>query len=221
MQESSLHASIKTWFTHDVNQQEVYIDGFLIDAVCKDLLVEIQTRSFYQLKAKLSTLLKNYKVRVAHPIAAEKWIIYLPANGDESIRRRKSPKHGRYEHLFRELVYISQLVFDPNFSIELLLTHEEEIRRDDGLGSWRRKGWSIIDRRLIEVTDQVILSSVSDYQMFLPENLPQPFTTRNLSLSLHIPHSLAQKMAYCLRSMDIISISDKRGRENLYITRCE
>jgi hypothetical protein len=221
MQESSLHASIKTWFTQDVNQQEVYIDGFLIDAVCKDLLVEIQTRSFYQLKDKLSTLLKNYKVRVAHPIAKEKWIIYLPADGDEAIRRRKSPKRGRYEHLFRELVYISQFVFDPNFSIEILLTHEEEIRRDDGLGSWRRKGWSIIDRRLIEVTNQVILSSVSDYQMFLPENLPQPFTTRNLSLSLHIPHSLAQKMAYCLRSMDIISISDKRGRENLYITRCE
>ncbi len=221
MQESSLHASIKTWFTQDVNQQEVYIDGFHIDAVCKDLLVEIQTSSFYQLKAKLSTLLENHKVRVAHPIAAEKWIIYLPADGDEAIRRRKSPKHGRYEHLFRELVYISQFVFDPNFSIEILLTHEEEIRRDDGLGSWRRKGWSIIDRRLIEVTDQVILSSVSDYQMFLPENLPQPFTTRNLSLSLHIPHSLAQKMAYCLRSMDIISISDKRGRENLYITRCE
>ncbi len=221
MQESSLHASIKTWFTQDVNQQEVYIDGFLIDAVCKDLLVEIQTRSFYQLKAKLSTLLKNYKVRVVHPIAAEKWIIYLPADGDEAIRRRKSPKHGRYEHLFRELVYISQFVFDPNFSIEILLTHEEEIRRDDGLGSWRRKGWSIIDRRLIEVTDQVILFSVNDYQMFLPENLPQPFTTKNLSLSLHIPHRLAQKMAYCLRSMDIISLCDKRGRENLYITRCE
>lgn len=218
MQESSLHASIKTWFNQDVNQQEVYIDGFLIDAVCKDLLVEIQTRSFYQLKAKLSTLLKNYKVRVAHPIAAEKWIIYLPADGDKAIKRRKSPKHGRYEHLFHELVYISQFVFNPNFSIEILLTHEEEIRRDDGRGSWRRKGWSIIDRRLIEVTDQVILSSVNDYQLFLPDNLPQPFTTRNLSISLHIPHRLAQKMAYCLRSMDIISISDKRGRENLYIT---
>ena len=221
MQEYSLHASIKTRFTQDVNQQEVYIDGFLIDAVCEDLLVEIQTRNFYQLKAKLSILLKNYKVRVVHPIAAEKWIIYLPADEDEAIKRRKSPKHGRYEHLFRELVYISQFVYDLNFSIEILLTHEEEIRRDDGLGSWRRKGWSIIDRRLIEVTDQVILSSVEDYRMFLPENLPQPFTTRNLSLSLHIPHRLAQQMAYCLRSLDIITVSDKRGRENLYITRCE
>ena len=221
MQESSLHASIKTWFNQDVKQQEVHIDGFLIDAVCNDLLVEIQTRSFYQLKAKLSTLLKNYKVRVAHPIAAEKWIIYLPADGDDAIKRRKSPKHGRYEHLFHELVYISQFVFNPNFSIEILLTHEEEIRRDDGRGSWRRKGWSIIDRRLIEVSDQVVLSSVRDYLMFLPDNLPQPFTTRNLSISLHIPHRLAQKMAYCLRSMDIISISDKRGRENLYITCCE
>ena len=75
MQEYSLHASIKTRFTQDVNQQEVYIDGFLIDAVCEDLLIEIQTKNFYQLKAKLSTLLKNYKVRVVHPIAAEKWII--------------------------------------------------------------------------------------------------------------------------------------------------
>jgi len=221
MKESSLHASLKTCFTQDVNQQEVYIDGFLIDAVCKNLLIEIQTKNFYQLKPKLYTLLKNYKVRVAHPIAVEKWIIYLPADGDEAIKRRKSPKHGRYEHLFHELVYLSQFVFDPNFSIEIILTHEEETRRDDGLGSWRRKGWSIIDRRLIEVTDRVILYSVNDYQMFLPENLHQPFTTRNLSLSLHIPHRLAQKMAYCLRSMDIISLSGKRGRENLYITCCE
>src|SRR5688572_30856194 len=47
-------------------------------------------------------------------------------------RRRKSPKKGRVEDLFWELVSIPQLLMNPNFSLEVLMISGEEVRRYNG-----------------------------------------------------------------------------------------
>jgi hypothetical protein len=120
------------------------------------------------------------------------------------------------EHLFKELVRLPTLVKEPNFSVEVLLTQEEEIWQDDGKGSWRRKGWSIVDRRLLNVIDRIVFTGPPDFHTLLPTALPQPFTTYDLAQTLSMPRSLAQKMVYCLKEMEILSIVGKTGRSNLY-----
>ena len=127
LNEMSLHSALKAWYKHPGDRLEVNIDGFVVDIIRADHLVEIQTRNFSAIKHKLIKLIDHHKVRLVHPIPREKWIIRVDSNGRKSIGRRKSPKRGRIEHLFTELVSFPDLVAHPNFSIEVLFTQEEEI----------------------------------------------------------------------------------------------
>jgi hypothetical protein len=128
------------------------VDGYYIDIVHGGLLIEIQTGNFTALKRKLARLLVNHRVCVVYPIAQERWVRRITAEGQQ-ISRRKSPKKGRIEELFVELVRLPHLVSHPNFSLKALLIQEEVIWRDDGQGSWRRKGWSVADRLLLDVVE--------------------------------------------------------------------
>jgi hypothetical protein len=217
LKESSLHAALKEWYARPGDQFEVPVDGFVIDILRDALLIEIQTRNFSALKAKLARLVERYPLRLVYPVAKEKWIVRLDPTGGRQLSRRKSPRRGTVEHLFLELVRIPALVNHPNFSLEVILTKEEELWRDDGQGSWRRKGWSIADRRLLDVVQSVPLNNPADFLALLPETLPRPFTTRDLARSLGQPAYLAGKMAYCLRRMGAIETIGKRGRSYLYM----
>jgi hypothetical protein len=181
------------------------------------MLIEIQTSNFTNLKLKLVKLIQYYPVRLVYPIAKEKWVVRISRDGRTILTRRRSPKHGRVEHLFKELVTFPALVKKPNFSIEVLFTQEEEVWRDDGKGSWRRKGWSIVDRRLIRVLERVNLTNPQDFRQLLPAKLPVPFNSQDLALTLKLPRSLAQKMIYCLREMEVLEVVGKQGKGWLYL----
>jgi hypothetical protein len=213
----SLHAALKTWYMQPGDEIEMRVDGYVVDIVRGDLLIEIQTRHFSALKHKLSNLMTHHRVRLVHPIPRQKWIQRVSNNGHKQISRRKSPKRGRVEHLFSELVSFPKLAANTNLSIEVLLTQEEEIWKNDGKGSWRRKRWSIHDRRLLNVLESVILSSISNYQNLLPSSLPQEFTAADLKEALRLNYRLAGKMAFCLREMGAIKQIGKKGNAFLYI----
>ena len=214
--EKSLHAKLKEWYSRPGDRFEEAIDGFHIDIVRDKLLIKIQTQQFSSIKRKLEALVKKHTVRLVFPIARGKWIVRFAKDGTTLLGRRKSPRKGKIFHLFEELVSIPSLIKHRNFSIEVLFTLEEEIRRDDGLGSWRRKGWSIADRRLLEVTDKHIFKSPSDLLALMPAILPDPFSTKDLAECTGHPRWLAQKMAYCLRKMGTIEAVGKSGNSVLY-----
>lgn len=215
-QEKSLHAALKQWYALPGDRLEVPVEGYQIDIVRGDLLIEIQTRNFSALKQKLLVLLENHPVRLVYPIALEKWILRQEAPGEEISGRKRSPRRGRLDHLFGELVRLPQFVRYPNFTFEVLFTREEELRVNDGKGAWRRKGWSIADRRLVEVVDRAVLETPADFKVFLPPELPSIFTARDLARARGIPAYLARKMVYCLREMGIVEIAGKKRRAYLY-----
>ncbi len=216
LREKSLHSSLKDWYAQSGDHMEAEVDGFHIDIIRDDLLIEIQTTNFSSLKRKLKKLIENHPLRLVFPIAREKWIVRLAADGVTQIGRRKSPKKGNLFHLFEELVSIPALIRHPNFSLEVLLIQEEEVRCDDGTGSWRRKGLRIADHRLIEVLDQHIFKEPSDLFALIPPDLTDPFSTKELAEGIDQPRWIAQKMAYCLRNMGIIEIVGKNGNSLLY-----
>lgn len=217
MQEHSLHADLKQWYTQPGDRVEVYVDGFLVDILRGDLLIEIQTRNFSALKRKLTVLADRHPVRLVYPIAQEKWIVRLAADGGTQVGRKRSPKRGRPIQLFEELVGLAHLMSNPNFSLEVLLSQEEEVRCNDGRGSWRRKGWSVTDRRLIGVVDQLLFQFPSDFRVFLPPTLTEPFTNSDLADALGERLYLAQKITYCLRKMGLLNVVGKRGKALLYL----
>ena len=213
--ERSLHASIISWYSKEGDRFEVKVDGFIIDIVRDNLLIEIQTRNFSAIGRKLRSLLKNHKVKLVYPVPVEKLIITIDAQDGSVISKRKSPKKGSAVEVFNELVRIPDLINDENFMIEILLIREEEIRCKDGKGSWRRKGTSIIDRKLLEVTGQVLLCNKEDFLKFLSPELNQSFTNKILAQNMCIPISKVRKMTYCMRKMGVIMETGKIGNELL------
>ena len=127
--ERSLHAALKRWYRGPGDQFEVPLEGYHIDLVREDLLIEIQTRNFYALRRKLPKLLEGHRLRLVHPIAVEKWLVRVAADGETEIGRRRSPKRGAFADIFDELVHVPTLLTHPNFSLDILLVREEEIRR--------------------------------------------------------------------------------------------
>ncbi len=218
LNEKPLHSALKTWYAGPADQVEVEVDGFVIDIVRDDLLIEIQTKSFTSMKRKLLTLTEDHKVRLVHPIAATKWIVRLDKDGETRLSRRKSPKHGCVEHVFPELVTFPQLLMHPNFSLEVLLIHEEELRVHEKGRGWRRKGWIIQERRLIEVVDRKRFDTPEDMRAVVPDTVPDPFTTADLSEATGLPRWLSQKAAYCLRVMGAIEAVGKTGNAICYAT---
>ncbi len=213
--EKSLHASLKVWLSRPGDQQEIRVDGFVIDIVRGDRLIEIQTRNFGAMKRKLARLLPHHPVHLVHPIAVEKWIVRQTAVGDP-IQRRKSPKRGQIIDIFTELVRIPHLLSHPNLTITVLLTQQEEIWRDDGQGSWRRKRWSIHDHRLLNVIAEHTFHTQNDWLRLLPDALPQPFTNRELATALPCRLNLAQKTTYTLRHANLIETVGKQGNALLF-----
>ncbi len=216
MVEFSLHDSIKEWYFEPGDKLEDSIGRYVIDIVRGEVLIEIQTKNFSTIKQKLEDLLKSHKVRLVYPIHLMKWIVRLEKGNLKILSRRKSPKKGRVEEIFYELVYISDLLSEKNFSLEVVLVHSEELLVNDGNGSWRRNGWSIHDRKLLKVVDKKDFNSPENLRELLPIDLPPKFTTLDLAKSLALRISLARKMVYCLRKIEVISVIGKRGRMLLY-----
>jgi hypothetical protein len=84
------------------------------------------------------------------------------------------------------------------------MIEEEEIWCDDGRGSWTRKGASIEDKKLIRVFERTIFENKVDFLKILPENLPDPFSNRNLAEGLGIPINQSRKITYSLRRIGTI-----------------
>jgi hypothetical protein len=217
LNEKPLHAALKAWYAQPGDRFEVAVDGSIIDIVRGELLVEIQTRSFSSLKRKLESLTAGHPVRLVYPIAVEKWILRLSDDGSGQEGRRKSPKRGAIPELFRELVSFPQLICHPNFSLEVLLIQEEEVRQQGAARNWRRRGWGTVERRLIRVLDRRLFATPADLAVLIPASLAEPFSTKELAEAISQPRWLAQKMIYCLRGMGAVSEAGKQGRSTTYV----
>ena len=211
LREKPLHASLKRWYARPGDRIEAPVDRFVIDLVRDDLLIEVQTRGFSSMKQKLADLLDlGHHVRIVHPIALDRWIVKVDAHGDV-VSSRRSPRHGDPTDLFAELVSFPDLVGHPGLQIHLILIHEEEYRRHTPNRAWRRKGWTVLERRLIDVVDTLMISGPEDLADLLPADLPDPFTTEDLATALGRTRRAAQQMAYCLRMAGAVSPVGKVG----------
>jgi len=219
LNENPLHAAVKAWYAGPDDHTEVALGGYVIDLVRADgELVEVQTANFGQMRAKLTALLPDHRVRLIYPVAQEKWIVKVSEDG-EILSRRKSPKAGRVEMVFKELVGIPQLLDHPNLRLDVLMVQAEEFWRAHDKGGkrgWRRGGWIIHDRRLLAVVACHTFTENAHLATLLPEGLPDPFTTADLAARAKLPRRLAGQMAYCLREMCQIQTVGKLGNSWLY-----
>jgi hypothetical protein len=220
LNEKSLHAALKAHYARLGDVVEAVVDGYVIDLVRDDLLIEVQTGNFAALKDKLEALLDEHRVLLVYPIAQTKWIVKVAADEGQATReclsRRRSPKRGCCLDIFDELLRIPHLAGHPNLTLELVLCAIDEIRCDDGRGRWRRKGVSILDQELVDVLGTMRLTQLADFVALLPDDLTEPFTNRALAEAAGIRLRLAQRVTYALRHMGALQQVGFEGRAHLY-----
>ena len=199
---------------------EVPVDGYVIDLVRSDrtngeLLVEFQTGGFSALRRKLPALLERHAVHLVTPVAVARHILKVDPSG-ELLSQRRSPKRGRVEDIFAELVSIPALLSHPRFTLEVVLVELEEIRVHGTARAFRRRGWVVTGRALRKVLERVAVSTEAHALALLPSGLPDTFTTAEIAASGALPRRLAQQMAYCLLALGCIERVSKRGNAHCY-----
>ena len=105
LREGPLHAAIKDWLARPGDRLEVRVGRFVIDLVRADgELVEIQTGGFGPLGPKLDALLDVHRMRIVHPVPAERRILRVDDAGHYSrgcgpqCPRRLEGRMGALDH---------------------------------------------------------------------------------------------------------------------------
>ena len=218
LNERSLHRALKALYAAPGSLSEQLIEGYVVDVLIGQRIVEIHTGSFSPLKRKLPRLLESHPVTLVHPIAKDRFIIKQGGEGEST--RRKSPKHGSVFGIFSGLTSFPKLVAHPNFALEVVITVEEEVRVPNPRLNRRRGGWTTMDRRLVEVLETHRIESMGDLFALLDADLPEEFTTADLASAMPAPRRLGQQAAFCLREAGVLAICGKTGNALRY-RRCE
>jgi hypothetical protein len=214
--EKSLHSEIKRWYACEGDRLEERVGGYIVDIVRENLLIEIQTRNFGAIRDKLKKLVSEHNVRLVYPVPREKWIVRESIEDGGRVSRRKSPKSGSHLDIFDVLVSMPGLIEENNFEIEILLVSQEDVWRNDGRGSWRRKGASIVDKKLLDVGESIIIRNKKDFLSMLPDALPDSFTNKDLAREMGITVGKARKITYCLKKMNAIKETGKLRNELVF-----
>lgn len=200
---------------------EVRVHGFRIDAVSEDgELIEIQHASLGALRDKTRKLLAakgKPRVRIVKPIVRRKRVTTLCKKTGAVVRSRMSPKTCDWMEIFMDLVHFSTVFPKQGLTLEIVLIDAEEIRVDCVPRHRRAKTYKSMDIRLLEVTESIELTTTEELveRLRLGE-LASPFDTQQLGVVIGKPRWFAQKVAYCLRQMNAIKQSGKRGNSRLY-----
>lgn len=220
--ERSLHAALKRHLAKPDDDVEYPLDGYVIDIRRGDKLIEIQTTGFSAVRKKYRDLVQRHRVHVIHPIPIEKWLIWLDEDGAIERKSKSTAKH-RVEHIFDALTGCPDIICAPNFTLEVILVREEEVRQKitpRRRGRWTRD-WKPVDHRLVEIVERRAFRAPGDLLSLLPNGLPDQFTNADIVKRGKIPRHLAQRMTYCLRNCGAISVAGKQGRAVLYEVQSE
>jgi len=214
--ESSLHRELKFQYAGQDGQTEAEVAGFVADGInAEGEYIEIQTGSFGPLKKKALAL---RGLKVIHPVIITKYIEVYNKKGRLQYRR-KSPRRGTPWDLFNVLVYAPDMPLITGLVIELALVDAAEQRVQDGKGSWRRRGVSIRDRRMLALRDCITLEKLSDYTRFVPFKKKEKFTSALLAKKAGINVDLARKTLYVLVKLGIVKKTGKQGNSFVYVRK--
>ena len=214
LREGPLHAALKDLYGCPGDRAEAKVGRFVIDLVRADgELVEFQTGDFSPLGPKLDALLDEHRIRIVHPVAAERRIVRVDAQG-EVVSARRSPVQGRPLAIFERLVSFPSLLAHPNLVVEVLMCREDHVRAPEPRRG-RRFRRDPGERRLLEVLGRIVLQEPHDALALVapPQN---PFTNRDLAEALHCDLRLAERATYCLQHAGVLEAVGKRGRAALF-----
>ena len=136
-------------------------------------------------------------------------------NADSSKRSyRKSPKHGNFYQIFREILGLINCIEHPNLSITILYIDCEVIKIDDKQGRSRYKNPRIVDKKLIKINRQEHLHGINSFVAPFMNDLPDCFISsdlRKLGTGVYTSYIIS-----FLKKSKKITFYTKAGRYHVY-----
>lgn len=219
LSEKTVHAVMKNYYAPDTDMHEIPIENFVADIYTGSGIIEIQTRSFNNMRRKLAAFLPLYPVTIVYPIPHVKWLIWIDEETGETSAKRKSPKKGNPYQAFIELYKIRPFLGDANLRLRLDLMDMEEYRLLNGWSKDKKKGSDRYDRIPLKLVEEVCIDRREDYMQFIPYDIPEEFTTKDFAECAKIPVSLAQTVLLILTDLNIVERIGRQGRSYLYVVR--
>lgn len=216
LQEKTIHEVVKDFYCYDHDFQEQKRGRYIADIAVGDDIWEIQTRAFNKLRGKLSAFLPKYHVTVIYPVAAEKKIYWLNQETGAITGGRRSPRKGSAYDVFYELYKIRPYLTSRNLAVHIVMMDMEEYKLLNGWSRDKKKGSTRYDRLPGKLRDIVRLECREDYLYFLPDSLPEEFTSLDLAKCAHIPRDTAQTCLLLLRDLEVVELIGKKGKSNLH-----
>ena len=216
LSEKTVHAVVKHYYEPDEDKQEIPIEGLYADIFTGNEIIEIQTRSFDQVRKKLDRFLPEYPVTVVLPIPDTKWLIWIDEETGELTNPRKSPKKGSEYAAFKELYKIKPYLKKEGLTIVLLFLDMEEYRLLNGWSKDKKKGSSRYDGIPLRITREVRFERPSDYQVLIPDSLEGEFTCAEFAKAVKINNRQANLVLNILFYLEVVKRTGKRGRAFVY-----
>ncbi len=216
MKEKTLHSVMKFFYEPDSAYHEVKSENFVFDIFKDNTVIEIQTGSFRPIAKKIKeTLENNYKIIVVRPIDGIKYISWISGDGTVS-EPRKSPKKENIFSLLPELYYLGEAVYHENFTLRIVACVMLEYRLADGWSKDGKKGSHRENKIPKEILYSVDISTKLDYNMLLPDELPDIFTAKEFSVLTSLKRRRLSMALSFLKNISLIEQCGKKGNAFLY-----
>ena len=211
--ETQLHRTLKDLYSSTGAVQETSLEGFICDIYDNGRIIEIQTSKLSALKAKLEKLLPLYPIQIVYPIIENAYILTLNADGTKRSCR-KSPKHGNFYQIFKELLGIVHCLDNPRLTIRILYIDCEIIKIDDKQGRSRYKRPRIIDKKLLKIHREEAFQGIESMIAPFMARIPDVFISadvRKLGTGVY-----ASYIVSFLKKSKKITFYTKAGRYHVY-----
>ncbi len=214
--EKTLHKILKYFFEPEDAFHEVKIGRYHADIANDDEIIEIQTRSFNALRAKLTFFLEQKPVRIVYPMVNRKHLVWIDPETGETSSRRKSPKIGKPLDCFYELYKIKPLLDNKNLRLTIVFLDVVDYRNLNGYSRDRKRGSSRYERIPEKFISIIEINCREDYGVFLSNDLPDVFTSKDIQKQEKVALRNVQAALNVLYHLGVVEKVGKSGNTILY-----
>ncbi len=219
--EKTVHAVIKNYIVPLEQYHEIKCGSFVADILMEGEIIEIQTANFNTLRRKLDTFLQEHEVTIVYPIPKIKWILWIDPETGEITKKRKSPKIGTPQSIFRELYKIKNQLNNPRLHLRIIMINVEELRLLNGWSRDKKKGSVRFDRIPKSLEEDIGIDTIKDYAKLLPPNLLHQFTSKEFAKETKLTVSNAQTALNVLTHLEVVVRVGKNKNSIIYEVKNE
>lgn len=218
--EKGIHRTLKYFYEPDESCHEINIGGYVADIVNENGIIEIQSGSFGSMKKKLAEFLECSPVTIVYPCAVSKCLIMLDPDTGEVLYKRRSPKKSGIYDVIGELWSISDFLENERLEIRVVMVGTEEIREQRERVTRgrrrRKKNYTVLEKYPTSFLGEIILGERYDYRCFLPEELPEEFTTADMRRLTGMDSLTVSSTVNLLRKIGVVERIGKKGNSYIY-----